>query len=322
MTALPTAPVRIGTRGSALALWQADHVAGRLTAVFPGLEARRVVVKTAGDRILDAPLSKIGDKGLFTKELESALRDGAIDAAVHSLKDLPTAVPAGLALGAVLEREDPRDVWISPSGRTLADLPKGARVGTSSLRRRSQILSRRPDLLVVDLRGNVPTRIEKAENGLYDAVVLARAGVLRLGLESKITEVLGLETVLPAVGQGAIAIEIREDDRPMHAMASALDHRPTRLATAAERGLLERLEGGCQVPIGAHATLEGRRLTLRALVSDLGGTTVIRGSDEEEIPDGAQGIERAAELGRRLAERLLDRGAAPILERIFREARP
>lgn len=323
--------LRIGTRGSRLALLQAGTVATRLTASRTDLEVRLTRIRTTGDKILDAPLSRIGDKGLFTKELEAALMDGGVDLVVHSLKDLPTRLPAGLALGAILEREDPRDVLVSSSGHRLADLPPRSRIGTSSLRRRSQLLAFRPDLVVEDLRGNVPTRIEKTERGEYGAVVLARAGIVRLGLESKITEALDPDVVMPAVGQGAIAIEIREGDARTIALTQALDDRPTRLAVLAERALLRRLEGGCQVPIGALGTLDGGRLVLRGLVADLEGRTVVRAREEGVIAPGEPGsifagepggIEREAEaIGERLALRLLEMGARPILEEIFEGAR-
>jgi hydroxymethylbilane synthase len=369
--------VVVGTRGSRLALWQADFVAGRLAALRPGIEIRRTIIKTIGDRILDTPLSKIGDKGLFTKELEAALLDGRIDIAVHSLKDLPTRLPAGLAIGAILEREDPRDALVSLSRTTLRDLPSGARVGTSSLRRRSQILALRSDLVIVDLRGNVPTRIERVEKGEMDAVVLAKAGVVRLGLGSKIVEVIDPDTILSAVGQGAIAIEIRANDPRIPEILAPLDHFPTRLAVIAERALLRRLEGGCQIPIGALGTLERENLTLRGLVADLEGHSIIRATDSVDLLRAAAGVlaefqgarrppdepgvsgaaaaaggdgrpgdwrtllgvhpdataretrailtvmeEAAAALGDRLAHRLLDMGARPILEAIISQARP
>lgn len=333
MSAPSPAPVRVGTRGSRLALWQADAVAAKLAAVHTGLDVQRIVVKTVGDRILDTPLSKIGDKGLFTKELEAALQQGEIDLAVHSLKDLPTKLPEGLVIGAILERDDPRDVLVSRSGKTLADLPPGAKIGTSSLRRRAQILARRPDLHVEDLRGNVPTRIEKLERGEYDAIVLARAGVVRLGLAPKITESIDPSVLLPAVGQGAIAVEVRGGDARMLALIAALDHPQTRLAVAAERALLARLEGGCQVPIGALATLEGSRLTLHGLVADLDGKRVVRATESADLGDPAskrarldsdahsEMEARAAALGVTLGERLLELGARPILDRIFADAR-
>jgi hydroxymethylbilane synthase len=336
--------VNIGTRASALARRQSEMVAAMLEASTPGLDVRLVLLKTLGDKILDAPLSKIGDKGLFTKELEEALLDGRADIAVHSLKDLPTRLPEGLCVGAILERENPSDVLVSPSGRTLAQLPQGARLGTSSLRRRSQLRAARPDLVIDDLRGNVPTRIDKVERGEYDAILLARAGIVRLGLASKITEVIDPGVILPAVGQGAIAIEIRQGDTRIADLVRGLDHLPTRLAVLAERSLLRRLEGGCQVPIGALGVYLEGRLSLRGLVADLEGGKVIRAEEsaaigELQAVDRAAGstareagspsataaiaeiVARAEALGERLAERLLELGAKPILERIFAETR-
>lgn len=318
MTVPPQDIIRIGTRGSRLALWQADEVAARLTAVHRGLKIERTIVKTIGDKNLDTPLSKIGDKGLFTKELDAALQCREIDLAVHSLKDLPTKVSADLAIGAILERENPCDALISPSGRRLAELPRGARVGTSSPRRRSQLLALRPDLEILDLRGNVPTRIEKAEQGEYDAIVLARAGVLRLGLIAKVTEELGPERMLPAVGQGAIAIEIRAGDERVARLVGVLEHRETRLAVSAERGLLRALEGGCQVPVGALGRVSGNRVALDGLVADLEGKRLFRGSDEGEAVTAAA----ATAIGERLAGRLLDMGAREVLARIIAMARP
>jgi hydroxymethylbilane synthase len=300
--------LRVGTRGSRLALWQADRVIELLAAA--GLAAERVVVHTTGDRILDTPLAKIGDKGLFTKELEERLLEDAIDVAVHSLKDLPTQVPRGLVLGAVLEREDPSDALVCPAGHHLDELPEGARIGTSSLRRRAQLLLRRPDLDVRDLRGNVPTRLSKLDQGDYDAVVMARAGLLRLGLGSRITETIDPAVMLPAVGQGAIGVEAREVTPSAEAWLEVLDHRLTHLATSAERGLLGRLEGGCQVPIGALATWEGRLLRLRGLVAGLDGEQVVSGEEKAEVVSR----DDARHLGESLANRLLAEGADRILD--------
>lgn len=309
--------IRIGTRGSRLAVWQAEHVESLLAASTPKLVLERVVVKTTGDRITDVPLSRIGDKGLFTKELDAALLSREIDLAVHSLKDLPTAVPDGLAIGAVLERDDPRDVLISRSGRSLAELPGGARVGTSSLRRRSQLLAHRPDLQILDLRGNVPTRLEKLDRGDYDAIVLASAGVRRLGLESRITETIETDRLLPAVGQGAIAVVIRAGDPLIAPLARHLDHDPSHRAVWAERGLLRRLEGGCQIPIGALGVARDDALVLEGLVAALDGSRVVRG----HRTGAARSPEEAALIGERLAETLLDQGARAILERIVRDTR-
>jgi hydroxymethylbilane synthase len=235
--------LRVGTRGSQLALWQADHVAGRLRASHAGLRVERVIVRTLGDKRPEASLAEIGERGVFTREIEAALRRGSIDLAVHSLKDLPTRIAEGLELGAVLVREDPRDALLSKVAPRLGALPEGSRIGTSSLRRRAQLLALRADLKVLELRGNVPTRLEKLERGECDAIVLARAGLLRLGLEGRIAEVFEPETLLPAVGQGAIGVQIRAGEPRVAGLVAALDHEPTRLATAAERALLARLEG-------------------------------------------------------------------------------
>jgi len=303
--------IRIGTRGSRLALWQADHVSGRLAEAHPGLTLERVIIRTTGDRILDTALSKIGDKGLFTRELEAALREERIDVAVHSLKDLPTEMPEGLGLAAVLGREDPRDALVFPGSGGLAVLPEGARVGTSSLRRRAQLLALRPDLEIVDLRGNVPTRIEKVQRGDVRAAVLARAGLLRLGLEEHVTEILEPEQLLSAVGQGAVAVQSRAGDADTIGLLAALDHGPTRRAVAAERALLARLEGGCQVPIGALATGDGDAMRLRAVVAAVDGRDAVRGEETAPVRSEAD----AESLGIRLADRLLRDGAGAILAR-------
>ena len=304
--------LRIGTRGSELALWQATEVARLLRLAHPGLIVERQIIRTVGDRVLGTPLSQIGDKGLFTRELEEALVGGTIDLAVHSLKDLPTRLPDGLELGVVLEREDPRDVLVAPPGVTLATLPPRFRVGTSSLRRRAQLLFRQRDLELLDVRGNLPTRIAKLDRGDYDALVLARAGLVRLGLGDRIAEAIAPELIVPAVGQGALGIETRVGDRRVDDLLAPLEHRPTRLATSAERAFLGRLEGGCQVPIGALATMSGATLTLMGVVADIDGATAVRGSETGEVRD----VEGACVLGTRLADGLLGRGAAAILERV------
>jgi hydroxymethylbilane synthase len=304
--------LRVGTRGSRLALWQAEHVAARLRAAQPGLAVETVVITTKGDREVDTALSKVGDKGLFTRELEEALRDGRVDVAVHSLKDLPTELPADLVVGAVLEREDPRDALVGRASGGLAGLPRGARVGTSSLRRRAQLLEQRHDLRVVDLRGNVPTRLAKVERGDCDAAVLALAGLRRLGLEAAVAAVIEPRELLPAVGQGAIAVQSRTGDRRVAPWLAALDHAPTRLATFAERAFLARLEGGCQVPIGALATLAEGRLRLRGLVADVDGSVVLRGALEAPVADEPA----ATRLGERVAGELLAAGATAVLARV------
>jgi hydroxymethylbilane synthase len=303
------ARLRIGTRGSRLAMWQAEHVAGLLREAHPDLEVTIETIRTTGDRILDAPLARIGGKGLFTKEIEETLLDGRVDVAVHSLKDLPTALPAGLGLGAVLSRHDPSDVLISAGGRGLGSLPDGARIGTSSLRRRAQLLHARPGLEIVDVRGNVPTRLEKAASGEVDAVVLARAGVERLGLGDRITEVLSDETILPAPGQGAVGVEVREGDWPTLGRLRGLEDGATRAATDAERAFLEALGGGCQVPIAALARPEPDEpgwLRLEGMVADPAGVRMLRGSR-------AAAIGEAHAMGRALAIELIGRGAAEIL---------
>jgi hydroxymethylbilane synthase len=308
----PRPSVRIGTRGSDLARWQASEVSRRLRLAHPGLAVEELVIPTLGDRVQDAPLSKIGDKGLFTRELEVALGAGAIDLAVHSLKDLPTALPAGMALAAVLERDDPRDALVAPAGTSLASLPAGFRVGTSSLRRRAQLLARHPALRLIDARGNLPTRLAKLDRGEYDGLVLARSGLMRLGLEARIAEVIEPGDVMPAVGQGALAIETRAGDGRITALVAALEHRPTRLATSAERACLARLEGGCQVPVGALGTLDGDELTLAGVVADLDGKAVVR----DTVISKVRGEHDAARAGTRLAEQLLAKGAAVILARL------
>ncbi len=305
------AALRIASRGSELALWQARAVERMLRDADPASPVEIKVTRTTGDRILDVPLAKIGDKGLFTKELDAALLAGEAELAVHSLKDVPTRVPDGLVIAAVGEREDPRDVLLLAPGRAggLDGLPPGARVGTSSLRRRAQLRALRPDLEVADLRGNLNTRLEKLDRGAYDAIILAAAGVKRLGWTDRLAAYLDPPDWLPAVGQGALAIVCRADDEATLARLRPLDHADTRAATSAERALLGALEGGCQIPIGALGAVEGDRLVLRALVADLEGETILRG-------ELAGPVEEAAALGRALADELLARGAGEILDRI------
>lgn len=299
--------LRIGTRGSDLALWQAEHVATRLRALAGGPEVEIEVIRTEGDLIQDIPLSQVAGKAFFTKEIEAALLEERVDLAVHSLKDLATMQPEGLGVAAVLEREDPRDALLTRQDvGGLEDLSRGARVGTSSLRRRALLLRWRPDLELLELRGNVPTRIEKMERGDYDAVVLAAAGVKRLGRGEKIRAFLPMDRVLPAVSQGAMAVQIREADEEAARWVRQLDHEDTRLATNAERALLRRLEGGCQVPVGAHATRRGNRLALRGVVCSLDGTRSVEGEREG-------GPEDADAIGLALAEELLGKGADAIL---------
>jgi hydroxymethylbilane synthase len=299
------APLRIATRKSPLALWQARHVAGLLKAKSPGTEVTLVELSTEGDRMLDAPLSTIGGKGLFVKEIEAALLDGRADLAVHSLKDVTSTFPPGLVLAAVPEREDARDAWVSPRGIPFAEIPRGARVGTSSLRRACQLRARRPDVEVVSLRGNVGTRLRKTEELGLAGSILALAGLRRLGLEQRVTELLPPEVMLPAVGQGALALECTADS-PHRALLESLEHRPTRIPIDAERAFLELLEGGCTVPLAAHAILEGEQLWVRGLVGAPDGSEVVRA--ERRGP-----ASRARDLGKELAEELLRRGARALL---------
>ncbi|HWV37723.1 MAG TPA: hydroxymethylbilane synthase [Vulgatibacter sp.] len=300
-------PLVIATRRSALARWQAEHVAERLREAT-SRRVELVTLVTTGDKILDVPLARVGGKGLFVKEIEEALLDGRADLAVHSLKDVPTVLPPGLVLGAITEREDPRDALCAPRHRSFDALPAGARVGTSSLRRKAQLLSLRPDLQVVDVRGNVQTRLAKA-NGEVDAVILAYAGLKRLGLDDRATEILPIDRSLPAIGQGALAIEIREGDEETIDALRALEHAPTRAAVVAERALLASLEGGCQVPIAGHATVAGDRVSLQGLVATLDGTTVLRATEEGPVAE-------AEAIGVRAARRLEEQGARAILDAI------
>jgi hydroxymethylbilane synthase len=300
-------PLRIATRKSPLALWQAEHVATALRTTHPGLAVEIVGMTTKGDRILDAPLAKVGGKGLFVKELEQGMLAGEADIAVHSMKDVPVDFPQGLHLPVILEREDPLDAFVSIRYEGLGELPAGARVGTSSLRRQCQLAARRPDLRVEPLRGNVNSRLAKLDAGDYDAVLLAAAGLIRLGFAGRIRARIGAEDSLPAIGQGAIGIECRTDDARTQALIAPLHHGETALRVRAERALNGRLHGGCQVPIAGHATLEGGRLHLRGLVGTPDGTRVLRAQ--------AEGPSDAPEaLGIAVAEDLLGQGAAEILD--------
>mgnify|MGYP005839356191 CR=1 FL=1 len=295
----------IGSRGSKLALWQANWVAGRLRAL--GEAVRIEVIKTTGDKILDVALSKVGGKGLFTKEIEEALIEGRIDLAVHSLKDMPTEIPAGLTLCAVSEREDPRDAL---AGRRLDELPRGATVGTSSLRRAAQLRLLRPDLRIEPVRGNVDTRLRKLDDGEYDAVLLAAAGLRRLGLEERIAEVLEADLMIPAVGQGALAIETQELESAATVACRKLHHEATAVATTAERALLEALGGGCQVPIGGYARLKDGELHLDGIVIAPSAGRPVRGYRVGPPED-------AARIGHALGEELLEHGAREILEEVY-----
>ena len=304
--------LKLGSRGSKLALWQADFVASQLSRIVPDLNVEVKVIKTKGDKILDVALSRIGDKGLFTREIEKELLDGSIDMAIHSMKDLPSQLSSGLCIAAVLERENPGDVLISRQDYKFYELPEGAVIGTSSLRRISQIRALRPDINLVDMRGNVETRINKMYEQELDGVVLAYAGVKRLGFEDKISDFLPHEVILPAVGQGAIAVEVREGDGANLELARSINHEPTDWATRTERSFLRVLEGGCQVPIGCYAEVKGNTIIIEGLVASLDGRQVFRGS--------IQGICQEADLiGQQLAHDLLKKGAASVLAEI-REA--
>lgn len=300
--------LRIGTRGSALALWQARHVAAAIAAQTGAPAVELVTLTTAGDAQLDVPLWSVDGRAFFTKEIDRALLDRRVDLAVHSLKDLSTLIEPGLALAAVLEREDPRDVLISAAADSIDALPRGARVGTSSLRRRAFIARRRPDLVTVEMRGNVPTRIERLRRGACEAILLAAAGVRRLGLDEEITGYLPTAQFLPAVSQGAIGICIREDDELTRRWIAPLDHHRSRLATTAERALLRDLEGGCQVPLGALAETEGERMTLRASVCALDGSREILARDAADAT-----LPGAIALGQRVAAQLRAQGAEALM---------
>jgi hydroxymethylbilane synthase len=310
-----TRPLRIGTRGSRLALWQAHWVRDELS-VLPGAPRIEVVtISTAGDRIQNVALSQVGGRDFFTKDIETALLDGRVDLAVHSLKDLATDPPEGLVLGAVMPREDPRDALLVRDGGDLASLPTGARVGTSSLRRRAFLNALRPDLELAELRGNVPTRVDRLRDGDYDALILATAGLVRLGLGEHISERLGTEQFMPAPAQGTVGLQIREHDDHAGRWARALDHAPTHRAIEAERRLLQVVEGGCQVPVGALAEESGGKLRLSAQVASLDGRRVVRAEES-----GPRDQPRA--IGEALGRRLLAQGAAEILDEIREEALP
>jgi hydroxymethylbilane synthase len=304
--------IRLGSRGSKLALWQAEFIQFEIERKT-GRKVEITRIKTTGDMILDVPLARVGGKGLFVKEIEEALLTGQIDLAVHSMKDVPVDLPDGLEIVAITRREDPRDAFLSVKYRRLEDLPQGARVGTSSLRRQTQLLGIRPDLSIETLRGNLDTRIRKMEEGRFDAIILAAAGLRRLGWEAKITQYLPEEMSLPAIGQGALGIEIRSGDPDTRESVSFLNDRDTAFAVRAERGFLKRLEGGCQVPIASHGRTEGDRIFLQGMVGRPDGSEIIRGSATGSV----SGPEA---LGVSLAEELLDRGARTILNEVYRAA--
>ena len=305
--------IRIATRKSALALWQAEYVKARLEQAHPGLLVTLVPMVSRGDKLLDSPLSKIGGKGLFVKELETALLENEADMAVHSMKDVPMDFPQGLGLFCICEREDPRDAFVSNTYASLDALPEGSVVGTSSLRRQAQLLTRRPDLNIRFLRGNVNTRLAKLDAGEYDAIILAAAGLIRLGFEDRITSAISIDDSLPAGGQGAVGIECRSADSEIHALLAPLHHADTAVRVTAERALNKHLNGGCQVPIACYAVLEGDQIWLRGLVGDPNGSVLL--TAQARGPQGA-----ATELGVKVAEALLDQGAGAILKAVYGEA--
>lgn len=300
----------IGTRQSLLAMWQSNYIAGRLREEYPGCEVTLKKIVTKGDRILDVPLAKIGGKGLFTKEIEQELLDGTIDLAVHSLKDMPTVLPEGLCLTAITERANSGDAFVSNKYNSIEELPEGSVLGTSSLRRRAQLLARRPDLKIVDLRGNVDTRLKKLDEGQMDAIILAAAGLTRLGHADRIKEIIPQSYCLPAVGQGALAIECRTDNFKVRQMLDFLNDTATKQATDAERAFLGLLEGGCQVPIGVHAEVNEGRIAMEAVIASLDGSTVLRDTAEGNAAD-------AVTLGRALGQKMLDNGGREILAAIL-----
>ncbi|AKB03478.1 hydroxymethylbilane synthase [Vibrio cholerae] len=303
-------PIRIATRQSPLALWQANYVKDALMAAHPGLQVELVTMVTRGDVILDTPLAKVGGKGLFVKELEIAMLEGRADLAVHSMKDVPVDFPDGLGLVTICEREDPRDAFVSNTYAKIEDLPSGAIVGTCSLRRQCQLKAARPDLVIKELRGNVGTRLSKLDAGEYDAIILAAAGLKRLELESRIRSFIEPEQSLPAVGQGAVGIECRVNDQRVRALLAPLNHADTADRVRCERAMNLTLQGGCQVPIGSYALLEGNTIWLRALVGEPDGSQIVRG----EIRGPRT---QAEQLGITLAEQLLSQGAKEILERLY-----
>ena len=304
------AKLTIGTRQSLLALWQSNHIAALLREKYPECEVILKKIVTKGDRILDVPLAQIGGKGLFTKEIETELADGTIDLAVHSLKDMPTVLPEGLCLTAITERANVGDAFVSNKYASFEELPLGAVIGTSSLRRKAQLLAARPDLQIMDLRGNVDTRLRKLDEGLYDAIILAAAGLERLGHGDRITALIPPDVCLPAVGQGALAIEARTADDEVRSMLEFLNDLPTKQSTDAERAFLGLLEGGCQVPIGVHADVAGEQIKIEAIIAALDGSTVLRDTITGKAED-------AVALGQQLGKKMLAAGGQEILAAIL-----
>ena len=305
--------VRIATRKSALALWQAEYVKAKLEHFHPGIKVELVPMTTKGDIILDTPLAKVGGKGLFVKELEVAILENRADIAVHSMKDVPVEFPEGLGLEVICPREDPRDAFVSNTINSLAELPQGAVVGTSSLRRQCQIKAMRPDLTIRDLRGNVNTRLKKLDNGEYDAIILAAAGLIRLEMPERIREYIATDVMLPANGQGAVGIECRVDDATIKALLTPLGCEETRIRVLAERAMNRALEGGCQVPIGSYAVLENQQIYLQGLVGAIDGSEILTSEVRGNISDAEQ-------LGQQLAEQLLAQGADKILRQVYEQA--
>lgn len=304
------AKLTIGTRQSLLALWQSNHIAALLRKEYPKCEVVLKKIVTKGDRILDVPLAQIGGKGLFTKEIEEDLLDGTVDLAVHSLKDMPTVLPEGLCLTAITERANVGDAFVSNKYGSFEELPLGAVVGTSSLRRKAQLLAKRPDLEIRDLRGNVDTRLRKLDEGLYDAIILAAAGLERLGHGDRISSLIPADVCLPAVGQGALAIEARTEDKEVRDMLSFLNDLNTKQATDAERAFLGLLEGGCQVPIGVHADVEGENIRIEAIIAALDGSNILRDTINGKADD-------AVSLGQQLGKKMLAAGGQEILASIL-----
>ena len=302
--------ITIGTRKSLLALWQSNYIKDCLEKKYPDCEVRLQKIVTKGDKILDVPLSKIGGKGLFTKEIETALLDGEADLAVHSLKDMPTKLPDGLCLTAITRRAVVGDAFVSNKYRTFAEMPAGAVLGTSSLRRKAQLLARRPDLDIRDLRGNVDTRLRKLDDGQYDAIILAAAGLTRLGYADRIRETLPCDFCIPAVGQGALAIECRSDNTEVRNLLEFLNHPETKSCTDAERAFLGLVEGGCQVPIGVHADIANDTMHITAIIASLDGSTLIRDEIDGNPAD-------AIVLGKTLGNRMLETGGREILDAIL-----
>jgi hydroxymethylbilane synthase len=301
--------VRIATRQSPLALWQAEYVKSQLELAHPGINVTLVPMTTKGDQILNSPLAKIGGKGLFVKELEVAMLNNQADIAVHSMKDVPMEFPEGLGLFCICPRENPTDAFVSNQFQALSQLPQGAIVGTSSLRRKSQLLKQRPDLTIKDLRGNVGTRLGKLDAGEYDAIILASAGLIRLGMAERIATTIECDSILPAAGQGAVGIECREDDLEIQQLLAPLNCEETTYRVTAERALNKKLQGGCQVPIAAYATLEGSQVHLKALVASIDGSQTL-------FAAATKPVEQAEQLGIDVAEELLDQGADQILQSI------